>query len=141
MDYVSPQFDTSTGTLTGRALFDNKDHALLPGMFVRVRIPIARQDKALLTRDDAIGTSQEGSYVLLVGPDNVVQRKIVKTGQRQGQLRIIESGLDPGDWVVTEGVQRAFPGAKVEPQQSELTSTVADPSDATETSVPGPTPK
>jgi multidrug efflux system membrane fusion protein len=79
--------------------------------------------------------------VLVVGADNVVQRKIVKTGQRQGQLRIIESGLDPGDWVVTEGVQRAFPGAKVEPQQSELTSTVADPSDATETSVPGPTPK
>ena len=141
MDYVSPQFDTSTGTLTGRALFDNKDHALLPGMFVRVRIPIARQDKALLTRDDAIGTSQEGSYVLVVGPDNVVQRKIVKTGQRQGQLRIIESGLDPGDWVVTEGVQKAFPGAKVEPQRSELTSIAADPSDAAKTSVPGPTPK
>ena len=67
LDYVSPQVDTSTGTLTGRALFDNKDHALLPGLFVRVRIPIARQDKALLTRDDAIGTSQEGSYVLVVG--------------------------------------------------------------------------
>jgi len=58
--------------------------------------------------DDAIGTSQEGRYVLVVGPDNVVQRRIVKTGQRQGQLRIIESGLDPGDWVVTEGVQRAL---------------------------------
>ena len=141
MDYVSPQLDTSTGTLTGRALFDNKDHALLPGLFVRVRIPIARQDKALLTRDDAIGTSQEGSYVLVVGPDNVVQRKIVKTGAREGQLRIIESGLDPGDWVVTEGVQRAFPGAKVEPQRSELTSAAADPSDAAKTSVPGPTPK
>ncbi len=92
LDYVSPQLDTATGTLTGRALFDNKDQALLPGLFVRVRIPIARQDKALLTRDDAIGTSQEGSYVLVVGTDNVVQRKIVKTGQRQGQLRIIESG-------------------------------------------------
>ena len=91
-------------------------------------IPIARQDKALLTRDDAIGTSQEGSYVLVVGPDNVVQRKIVKTGQRQGQLRIIESGLEPGDWVMTEGVQRVFPGAKVEPQRSELTSIAADPS-------------
>jgi membrane fusion protein, multidrug efflux system len=145
MDYVSPQVDSSTGALTGRALFDNKDHALLPGLFVRVRVPIARQDKALLTRDDAIGTSQEGSYVLVVGPDNVVQRKIVKTGQRQGQLRIIESGLDPGDWVVTEGVQRAFPGAKVEPQRSELTSVAADPSDAakdaTKTSVPDPTPK
>jgi RND family efflux transporter MFP subunit len=141
LDYVSPQLDTATGTLTGRALFDNKDQALLPGLFVRVRIPIAHQDKALLTRNDAIGTSQEGSYVLVVGADNVVHRKIVKIGQRQGQLRIIESGLDPGDWVVTEGVQRAFPGAKVEPQQSKLTSVAADRSKDAETSVPGPSPK
>jgi membrane fusion protein, multidrug efflux system len=141
LDYVSPQLNTATGTLTGRALFDNKDQALLPGLFVRVRIPIAHQDKALLTRNDAIGTSQEGSYVLVVGADNVVQRKIVKTGQRQGQLRIIESGLDPGDWVVTEGIQQAFPGAKVEPQRSELKSVATDPSDAVPTSVPDPTPK
>jgi membrane fusion protein, multidrug efflux system len=141
MDYVSPQLDASTGTLTGRALFDNKDHTLLPGLFVRVRIPIAREEKALLTRDDAIGTSQEGSYVLVVGADNVVARKIVKTGQRQGQLRIIESGLDPGDWVVTEGVQRAFAGAKVEPQQSDLSSIAGDSSDAVETTVPNPASK
>jgi RND family efflux transporter MFP subunit len=128
LDYVSPQLDTATGTLAGRGLFDNKDHALLPGLFVRVRIPIARKDEALLTRDDAIGTSQEGSYVLVVGADNVVQRKIVKTGQKQGQLRIVESGLAPGDWVVTEGVQRAFAGAKVEPQQTKLTAAAADQS-------------
>ncbi len=130
LDYVSPQIDPATGTLTGRALFENKDHALLPGLFVRVRIPIARQDKALLTRNDAIGTSQEGSYVLVVGPENVIQRKIVKTGDQQGRLRIIESGLDSGDWVVTEGIQRAFPGAKVDPQRSELASVAAEPSDA-----------
>jgi membrane fusion protein, multidrug efflux system len=145
LDYASPQVDSSTGTLTARALFENKDHALLAGLFVRVRTPIGRLDKALLTRDAAIGTSQEGSYVLMVGADNVVQRKIVKTGQRQGQLRIIESGLDPDDWVVTEGVQRAFPGAKVEPQRSKLTSVTTDSSDAaedaTKTSVPNPTPK
>jgi multidrug efflux system membrane fusion protein len=107
LDYASPQVDTATGTVTGRALFANKDHTLLPGLFVRVRLPIGHQDKALLTRSDAIGASQEGSYVLVVGADDVVQRKIVKTGQRQGQLQIIESGLDPGDWVVTEGTQRA----------------------------------
>ena len=106
-------------------IFDNKDHALLPGLFVRVRGPIGHQDKALLTRNDAIGTNQEGSYVLVVGADNVVSRKIVKTGQKQGQLVIIESGLDPGDWVVIEGIQQAFPGAKVEPQRSELN--VAEP--------------
>ncbi len=138
MDYVSPQLDTATGTLAGRALFDNMDRALLPGLFVRVRIPVEHQDKALLTQDDAIGTSQEGSYVLVVGPDNVVARKIVKTGQKQGQLRIIESGLAADDWVVTEGVQRAFPGAKVEPQQTKLTSVAADQSGPGGTNAPDP---
>jgi membrane fusion protein, multidrug efflux system len=138
LDYASPQVDTATGTVTGRALFANKDHALLPGLFVRVRLPIGHQDKALLTRSDAIGASQEGSYVLVVGADDVVQRKIVKTGQRQGQLQIIESGLDPGDWVVTEGTQRAFPGAKVAPQRSELTSVAADPSDKSSVTEPAP---
>ena len=58
----------------------------------------------------------------MVGPDNVVQRKLVKTGDRQGGLRIIESGIDPGDWVVTEGVQRAIPGAKVDPQQTKISA-------------------
>jgi membrane fusion protein, multidrug efflux system len=141
LDYASPQVDSSTGTLTVRGVFENKDHALLAGLFVRVRLPIGHQDKALLTRGDAIGASQEGSYVLVVGADNVVERKIVKTGQRQGQLQIIESGLDPGDWVVTEGVQRAFPGAKVAPQRSKLTSVAADPSDAGNASVTDPAPK
>jgi multidrug efflux system membrane fusion protein len=118
LDYASPQLNSATGTLMARAIFDNKDHLLLAGLFVRVRIPVGHQDKALLTRDDAIGSNQEGSYVLVVGPDNVVQHKTVKTGSREGQLRIIESGLDPGDWVVTEGIQRAFPGAKVDPQRA-----------------------
>jgi membrane fusion protein, multidrug efflux system len=125
MDYASPQVDFATGTLTARALYDNKDRAILPGLFVRVRTPIAEKDKALLTRNDAIGTSQEGSYVLVVGPDNVVQRRVVTTGVRDGQLRVIESGLKPDDWVVTEGVQRAFPGAKVDPQRGRLA--LADP--------------
>jgi membrane fusion protein, multidrug efflux system len=141
LDYVSPQVDFSTGTLAARAVFDNKDHSLLAGLFVRVRTPIGHQDKALLTRNDAIGTSQEGSYVSVVGTDNVVQRKIVKTGQKQGQLRVIESGLDPGDWVVTEGVQRAFPGAKVDPQRSELTPVATDPPDAAKTGNPSQTPR
>jgi RND family efflux transporter MFP subunit len=140
LDYVSPQVDPATGTITVRAIFDNKDNALLPGLFVRVKGPIGHLDKALLTRNDAIGTSQEGSYVLVVGADNVVQRKIVKTGQRQGQLVIIDSGLNPDDWVVTEGVQQAFPGAKVEPQRIQL-AVPADPSDDAKMSAPDTTPK
>ena len=110
MDYAAPQVDASTGTLEARAIFDNKGRRLLPGLFVRVRTPVARLENAILVPDPAIGTSQEGRYLLVVGPDNVVQRKLVKTGDREGAYRIIESGIDPGDWVVTEGVQRAIPG-------------------------------
>jgi membrane fusion protein, multidrug efflux system len=141
LDYVSPQLDTSTGTIAVRAIFENKDNALLPGLFVRVRGPIGHQDNALLTRADAIGTSQEGSYVLVVGADNVVQRKIVKTGQQQGQLVIIESGLDPTDWVIIEGIQQAFPGTKVEVQRSALKSNEGGSSDNAKTSPPSSAPK
>ncbi len=141
LDYVSPQVNTATGTLTARALFDNHDQTLLPGLFVRVRLPIAHQSKALLTRNDAIGTNQEGSYVLVVGADNVVKRKTIKLGQKQGQLRIVESGLDPGDWIVIEGTQRAFPGDKVDPQQSELTAGATNPPDTPQQNAPAPAPK
>ena len=141
LDYAAPQVDFASGTLTARALFENKDHALLPGLFVRVRTPIAQQDKALLTRDDALGTSQEGSYVLVVNADNVVERRVVKTGARQGQLRIIESGLDPGDWVVTEGTQRAFPGAKVDPQRISLAPPAAEPANSGKASAADPAAK
>lgn len=141
LDYVAPQVDPSTGTVAVRAIFDNKDNALLPGLFVRIRGPIGHLDKALLTRSDAIGSSQEGSYVLVVGADNVVRRKIVKTGQTQGQLVIIESGLDPGDWVVVEGIQQAFPNEKVDPQRTELKPTEAGSPDNTKTGAPAPTPK
>jgi membrane fusion protein, multidrug efflux system len=127
MDYAAPQVDVSTGTLEARAVFDNKQRRLLPGLFVRVRTPVAKLDKAILVPDTAIGTSQEGRYVLVVGSDNVVQRKIVKTTERQGAYRIVESGIEPTDWVVTDGVQRALPGAKVDPQKTTLSAEAADP--------------
>ena len=138
LDYVSEQVDSASGTLAMRAVFENEDHILLAGLFVRVRIPVEHRDKAILTRDDAIGTSQEGSYVTVVDANNVLHRRIVKIGQRQGRLRIIESGLEPTDWVVIEGVQQAFPGAKVAPQRSELA--LADPGE-TKTGTSNPVPK
>ena len=125
LDYVAPQVDSSTGTLQARAIFDNKNNALLPGLFVRVRAPISHSPNALLVRDDAIGTSQQGSYVLVVGNDDVVAQKLVKTGQRLGRLRVIEAGLEPGDWVVTEGIQRAIPGSKVSPEKEVMQASAA----------------
>lgn len=116
LDYVSPEIDPSTGTLQVRAIFDNQDLALLPGLFVRVRVPTVRIPDALLVEDTAIGSSQQGSYVLVVGKDNVVEEKVVTTGQLEGQLRVIESGLSADDRVIVGGVQRAAPGTKVDPQ-------------------------
>jgi RND family efflux transporter MFP subunit len=116
LDYVAPQLDAATGTLTVRGIIDNGRNALLPGLFVRVRVPVGRQDKALLVRNDAIGTSQQGSYVLVVGKDDVVEQKLVKTGQTDGRLRVVESGLAPDDQVITEGIQQAVPGNKVAPE-------------------------
>ncbi|UVD56263.1 efflux RND transporter periplasmic adaptor subunit [Rhizobium sp. Pop5] len=130
LDYVSPQLDASTGTLQVRALFDNKDHAMLPGLFVRVRVPVGHNDKALLVRDDAIGTNQLGSYVLVLGKDNVIEQKQVKTGQREGALRVIESGLDPTDQVVIQGVQLAIPGSKVTPEKMEMNPAASAAGDA-----------
>ncbi|PST62223.1 efflux RND transporter periplasmic adaptor subunit [Rhizobium paranaense] len=125
LDYAAPQVDSSTGTLSVRGIVDNKERALLPGLFVRVRVPVGHDDKALLVRDDAIGTNQQGSYVLVVGKDDAVEQKLVKTGQREGPLCVIESGLDAGDWVVTEGIQQAIPGNKVAPEKVALDAVAA----------------
>ncbi|MBS7539547.1 efflux RND transporter periplasmic adaptor subunit [Ancylobacter lacus] len=116
LDYISPEVDPSTGTMQVRAIFDNKTYALLPGLFVRIRIPTIKTPNALLVDDTAIGTNQLGKYVLVVGADNVVVQKVVKVGQLEGQYRVIESGLEPGDRVIVGGIQRAAPGAKVDPQ-------------------------
>ncbi|QEE39385.1 MULTISPECIES: efflux RND transporter periplasmic adaptor subunit [unclassified Methylobacterium] len=127
LDYLAPQVDPSTGTLLARALIDNADHALLPGLFVRVRIPVGRDDKALLVRDDAIGTNQQGSYLLTVGADDTVSQRVVTLGPRDGRERVIQTGLKPDEWVVTDGIQRAIPGAKVAPRKVAPADASADP--------------
>ena len=121
IDYIAPQIDASTGTLQVRGIFDNKDSALLPGMFARVRVPIRRPAPALLVPDTAIGTSQLGRYVLVVNKDNVVEQRTVTIGQVDKGLRVIESGLKPDDLVVIDGIQRAIPGNKVDPDKQKMT--------------------
>ena len=77
LDYASPTVDTSTGTLAARAVLDNPQRVLLPGMFVRVRVPTGKQDNALLVPDAALGTDQSGRYLLVVDKDNVVEQRSV----------------------------------------------------------------
>ena len=139
LDYISPQVDPSTGTLAVRGLLENKDRALLPGYFVRVRVPIAAPKDSLLAPDVAIGVNQEGSYVLVLGKDDVVEQRMVKPGERIGRLRVIESGLKPDDWVVTEGIQLAPPGAKVEPAKVPIVDDTPAPA-VVETPAPAKTP-
>jgi RND family efflux transporter MFP subunit len=116
LDYASPTLDASTGTLVARALLDNPHDIMLPGLFVRVRVPTGKQENALLVPDTALGTDQGGRYLLTVNKDNVVEQHKVEVGQHEGALRVIEKGLKSEDRVIVEGLLRAIPGQKVDPQ-------------------------
>ncbi len=116
LDYVAPNVDPSTGTLAARATLDNANRALLPGYFVRVRIPF-RPQPALLVPDVALGSDQGGRYVLVVNKDNIVEQRKVEPGQLVGDLRVIESGLTKDDRVVVGGIMRAIPGQKVDAEE------------------------
>ena len=116
LNYASPTVDATTGTLTARAIFDNPNRGMLPGMFVRVRVPTTTQDNALLVPDTALGTDQGGRYVLVVGGDNTVEQRKVEIGVLDGTLRVSDKGLKPEDKVIVGGLQRAIPGQKVDPQ-------------------------
>jgi RND family efflux transporter MFP subunit len=120
LDYISPTINQSTGTLAVRGILPNPDRVLLPGFFVRVRVPFDEQKDALLVPDVALGSDQAGRYVLVVNGDNVVEQRKVQTGPLEGELRVIETGLKADDRVVTAGLLRAIPGQKVDPQLQKL---------------------
>jgi RND family efflux transporter MFP subunit len=115
IDYIAPQIDPSTGTLLARGLFENSKGTLLPGFFARVRVPTEKEPNALLVPDTALGADQGGRYLLVVDKDNVVAQRHVEVGQLVDTLRVIEKGIGAEDRVVVDGIQRAIPGAKVEP--------------------------
>jgi RND family efflux transporter MFP subunit len=115
-DYASPTINASTGTLAARGIVANPDRVLLPGYFVRVRIPVEEQPSALLVPDAALGADQGGRYVLVVGKGDVVAQRKVEIGPLIGELRVIDKGLEADDRVVVAGVLRAVPGQKVDPQ-------------------------
>jgi membrane fusion protein, multidrug efflux system len=123
IDYIAPDLDQSTGTLSVRGLLDNKDAVLLPGLFVRVRVPTQRDVESLLVPDRALGNGQQGRYVLVVNDKNIVEQRPVETGDVvDGGLRIIKSGLKPEDRVVVTGIQRAVPGNAVKPVEAAPTA-------------------
>lgn len=120
LDYVSPTLNTSTGTLAVRGVVPNDKRALLPGYFVRVRVPFDQEKSALLVPDTALGSDQGGRYLLVVNGDNIVEQRKVQIGPVDNGLRVIESGLKPEDRVVIAGLLRVIPGQKIDPQVTKI---------------------
>ena len=120
LDYVSPTLNTSTGTLAVRGVLPNDKRALLPGYFVRVRVPFDQDKSALLVPDTALGSDQGGRYLLVVNADNTVEQRKVQIGPVDNGLRVIESGLKPDDRVVIAGLLRVIPGQKIDPQATKI---------------------
>lgn len=120
LDYVSPTLNQSTGTLAVRGLVPNDKRVLLPGYFVRVRVPFDQEKSALLVPDTALGSDQGGRYLLVVNGDNVIEQRNVQIGPVDNGLRVIESGLKPEDRVVIAGLLRVIPGQKIDPQVTKI---------------------
>jgi RND family efflux transporter MFP subunit len=124
VDYGASGLDPETGTLQLRGVFANPGRrpTLLPGLFARLRMPVQERENALLVTERAVGADQGGRYVLVVVDDNVVEKRTVRMGQNVDGLLIVEEGLQAGEQVVVKGMQRARPGASVDPQPVEMES-------------------
>jgi RND family efflux transporter MFP subunit len=126
LDYIAPTINQSTGTLPVRGLVPNPDRTMLPGYFVRVRVPYDQSGGALLVPDTSLGSDQGGRYLLVVNGENVVELRHVQTGPLEDDgLRVIEGGLKPEDRVVVDGLLRAIPGQKVNPQMQKTDAPAA----------------
>jgi multidrug efflux system membrane fusion protein len=116
LQLIDNQVDARSGTVRVRAAFDNKDGALMPGQFARIRMGQARSDSALLVSERAVGTDQNKKFVLVVGADNKAEYREVTLGAPVNGLRVVSKGLKAGERVVVNGLQHIRPGALVAPQ-------------------------
>jgi RND family efflux transporter MFP subunit len=113
LDFIDSGVSTTSGTLQIRAVFTNEDNVLFPGLFARVRIPLGEPRPMLVVPNRAISNDQEGDYVLVAGPDDIVTRRSVVKGPLNGSDCAIVSGLTAEDRVVINGLANAQPGNKV----------------------------
>lgn len=126
LEFVSVQLNPATGSRQIRGRFPNPPtgpgqiRQLVPGLFVRGRIPLATQEHALLIPDSAVTTDQAKRVAYVVGPDNRVAAKPIVLGPLSDGLRVVAEGLTPEDTVIIRGLQRVQPGAQVEPQQGQI---------------------
>ncbi|MEV4935241.1 efflux RND transporter periplasmic adaptor subunit [Sphingobium sp. LSP13-1-1.1] len=125
LDFTDNGLDPRSGTIRVRAVFDNADMFLTPGMFGNMRLANGGKVNALLVPDEAIQSDQARKTVLVVGRDDSVAAKPVELGPVVDGLRIIRSGLTPGDRVIVSNIQAAMPGAKVATRPAVITASPA----------------
>lgn len=117
MNFVDNQVNASTGTLRVRAVFNNDEGELLPGLFAHLKLAGGQPQDGILVAEKAIGTDLNNKFVLVLNQDNKVEYRAITMGDKVGPLRIVKSGLNAGDTVVVNGLQRVRPGATVAPNE------------------------
>ncbi len=110
LQFLDNQLDPATGTINGRAMFQNANRRLTPGLFVRLRLPGTASYQGVLVADRAVGTDLDRRYVYVIGTDKTVQSRSVTLGPIVDGLRVVRTGLKAGDLVVVNGLQRVRPG-------------------------------
>ncbi|WP_437882088.1 multidrug efflux RND transporter periplasmic adaptor subunit MexE [Pseudomonas sp. LRF_L74] len=116
LDFLDNQVNPRTGTIRGRAVFDNRAGAFTPGLYARLKLVGSSTYDATLIKDIAVGTDLGKKFVLVIDQNNTAQYRNVELGPKLEGLRIVRSGLSKGDRIVVNGLQRTMPGAPVDPQ-------------------------
>lgn len=119
LDYVDNKVTPNTGTVYVRGRLPNPDKKVLPGMFVRIRVPVGTQPNAILVDEKAIGTDIGGKYLLVVDAKNMVKHRPVTLGRKQNAMRVISSGLAADETYIVSGLQFVRPGMEVNPKLGE----------------------
>ncbi|HFS8925603.1 TPA: efflux RND transporter periplasmic adaptor subunit [Pseudomonas aeruginosa] len=120
VDFVDNRVDAATGTIRARATLVNPDGLLTPGLYARVRLPGSGSFEAMLIDDKAILTDQSRKYVYVIDENNTAQRRDITLGRKAEGLRIVEEGLNPGDRVIVNGIQKVSVGMPVTAQDIEM---------------------
>jgi RND family efflux transporter MFP subunit len=127
LDFAAITLNPTTGSLMLRGILPNPKFIILPGLFVRVRVPVDKEKMALLVPETALSFDQMGPFVRVVNDKNVVERRGVKPGNKVGTEQVILEGLKETDWVVVAGLLRAIPGKAVTPEKQDAPPQAASP--------------
>ncbi len=143
MNFVDNQVNPRTGTIRGRAVFDNRDGQFTPGLYARLKLVGSAQYDAMLINDEAVGTDLGKKFVLVMDQDNKATYRAVELGPKLEGLRIVRSGLNKDERIVVKGLQRVRPGSPVTPQETPMASddtlaTLARQREALQASNPAP---